>query len=86
MCFSGGKDSYLALRALQREGEYRVEKRVGRRFDVDFLADLPASADPCGENGEFHTFVGAGPIFSRPVPVTPGEVVERDGFVFCDLE
>lgn len=58
---------------------------VGRPFDKAFLADLPATADPCGENGEFHTFVGAGPIFSRPVPVTRGEVVERDGFAFCDL-
>ena len=58
---------------------------VGRAFDAGFLADLPAGADPCGENGEFHTFVSDGPIFPRPVPVTLGEVVERDGFVFCDL-
>ena len=58
---------------------------AGRAFDKDFLADLPASTDPCGENGEFHTFVSAGPIYSRPVPVARGEVVERDGFVFCDL-
>ena len=58
---------------------------VGRPFDADFLADLPESADPCGENGEFHTFVSAGPIFPRPIPVTRGEVVERDGFAFCDL-
>ena len=59
---------------------------AGRTFDADFLADLPAGADPCGENGEFHTFVGAGPIYPRPVPVARGEVVERDGFAFCDLE
>ena len=58
---------------------------VGRDFDEAFLADLPPGADPCGENGEFHTFVSAGPIFSRPVPVARGEIVERDGFVFCDL-
>ena len=58
---------------------------AGRAFDADFLADLPASADPCGENGEFHTFVSDGPIHSRPVPVTPGELVERDGFAFRDL-
>ena len=58
---------------------------VGRAFDMSFLADLPAEADPCGENGEFHTFVTAGPIFSRPVPVARSEIVERDGFVFCDL-
>ena len=59
---------------------------TGRPFDADFLADLPGSADPCGENGEFHTFVNAGPILSRSIPVTRGEVVERDGFAFCDLE
>jgi uncharacterized protein (TIGR00290 family) len=57
----------------------------GRAFDADLLRDLPESADPCGENGEFHTFVTAGPIFSAPVPVEHGETVERDGFVFHDL-
>jgi uncharacterized protein (TIGR00290 family) len=58
---------------------------VGREFDQRLLADLPAGIDPCGENGEFHTFVSAGPMFARPIPVTPGEFVERDGFVFADL-
>ena len=58
---------------------------AGRPFDAAFLADLPESADPCGENGEFHTFVSAGRVFARPVPVARGEVVERDGFAFCDL-
>ncbi|WP_419167976.1 ATP-binding protein [Candidatus Palauibacter sp.] len=58
---------------------------AGRAFDAGFVADLPEGVDPCGENGEFHTFVWAGPILPRPVPVTRGEVVERDGFVFCDL-
>ena len=59
---------------------------AGRRFDHAFLADLPHSADPCGENGEFHTFVAAGPGFSRPVQYTPGERVLRDGrFMYCDL-
>lgn len=58
---------------------------AGRAFDARFLADLPEGVDPCGENGEFHTFVWAGPILSRPIPVRRGEVVERDGFVFCDL-
>lgn len=57
----------------------------GRRYDAALLADLPAGADPCGENGEFHSFVSDGPIFSAPIPVRTGEVVERDGFVFCDL-
>lgn len=58
---------------------------AGRTFDQAFLADLPAGIDPCGENGEFHTFVSAGPMFSAAVPVRAGEVVERDGFVFADL-
>jgi uncharacterized protein (TIGR00290 family) len=58
---------------------------VGRRFDEALLADLPAGVDPCGENGEFHTFVHAGPIFDTPIPVEPGEVVSRDGFAFQDL-
>jgi uncharacterized protein (TIGR00290 family) len=59
---------------------------VGREFDHDFLRDLPADIDPCGENGEFHTFVWDGPVFSRPVEVLPGEIVERDGFVFADFK
>jgi len=46
---------------------------------------LPAGVDPCAENGEFHTFCSAGPMFRRPVPITVGEPVSRDGFVFCDL-
>jgi uncharacterized protein (TIGR00290 family) len=58
---------------------------AGRRFDDRLLDDLPAGVDPCGENGEFHTFVTAGPVFASPIPAEPGEVVERDGFVFCDL-
>jgi uncharacterized protein (TIGR00290 family) len=58
---------------------------VGRRFDEGLLADLPAGVDPCGENGEFHTFVHAGPVFDAPIPVEPGEVVTRDGFAFQDL-
>ncbi len=58
---------------------------AGRDYDAGLLADLPPTADPCGENGEFHTFVHDGPIFRRSVPVTRGDVVERDGFVFCDL-
>ena len=47
--------------------------------------DLPAGVDPCGENGEFHTFAWDGPMFRHPVPVRSGEVVTRDGFVFADL-
>lgn len=58
---------------------------VGRDFDEPFLHDLPPSVDPCGENGEFHTFVYDAPVFSRALAVRAGEVVERDGFVFADL-
>jgi uncharacterized protein (TIGR00290 family) len=58
---------------------------AGRPFDRALLADLPAAVDPCGENGEFHTFAWDGPMFRRPVPVQTGEVVTRGGFVFCDL-
>jgi uncharacterized protein (TIGR00290 family) len=57
----------------------------GRAYDADLLRDLPDGVDPCGENGEFHTFVSSGPIFSAPVPIEHGETVERDGFVFHDL-
>jgi len=58
---------------------------AGRELDESFFCDLPPHADPCGENGEFHTFVFDGPIFHSPIPVRTGEVVNRDGFVFCDL-
>jgi uncharacterized protein (TIGR00290 family) len=58
---------------------------AGRELDASFFADLPAGVDPCGENGEFHTFVFDGPIFSRPVEFTLGEVVQRDSFIFRDL-
>jgi uncharacterized protein (TIGR00290 family) len=58
---------------------------AGRRFDRALLGELPRSVDPCGENGEFHTCVTDGPEFSGPIPVHPGPVVERDGFVFADL-
>ena len=58
---------------------------AGRRYDAPLLSDLPASADPCGERGEFHTFCCAGPMFSRPIPVATGQIVERDGFVFADV-
>jgi uncharacterized protein (TIGR00290 family) len=58
---------------------------VLREFDSALLDELPQSVDPCGERGEFHTFAYDGPMFRRPIPVTNGEVVERDGFVFADL-
>ncbi len=58
---------------------------AGHAFDRAFLAALPAGIDPCGENGEFHTCVHAGPMFSHPLAVKVGATVERDGFVFTDL-
>jgi uncharacterized protein (TIGR00290 family) len=78
---AGGLSAYLTCidpRKLRREF-------AGRRFDAGLLAALPSSVDPCGENGEFHTFACAGPMFRGPIPVAVGEIVERDYFVFADL-
>jgi uncharacterized protein (TIGR00290 family) len=58
---------------------------AGRELDQAFFRDLPPHADPCGENGEFHTFVFDGPIFHAPIPFRTGEIIQRDSFVFCDL-
>jgi len=58
---------------------------AGRTYDTTLLADLPETADPCGENGEFHTVVTAGPMFAHDIAVTTGDVVDRDGFVFADV-
>jgi len=60
-------------------------KFAGRDFDTALLDELPASCDPCGERGEFHSFAYAGPMFSAPIPIASGEIVERDGFVFADV-
>lgn len=62
-----------------------AEQFVGRTFDSRFLDDLPPGVDPCGEQGEFHTFCVAGPMFAREIPVRRGEVVTREGFTFADL-
>jgi uncharacterized protein (TIGR00290 family) len=59
---------------------------AGRTYDAVLLAELPATVDPCGERGEFHTFCFAGPMFKQPIPIVIGEIVDRDGFVFADLE
>ena len=76
-----GLEAYLATVDLKKlPAEF-----AGRRFDRQLLADLPDGVDPCGENGEFHTCVVAGPIFSRRLAVTPGERVQRDGYGYCDL-
>lgn len=62
-----------------------ARRYVGREFDATLLAELPESIDPCGERGEFHTFVSAGPVFSRSIEVRRGDVVERDGFLYADF-
>jgi uncharacterized protein (TIGR00290 family) len=58
---------------------------AGRDYDLELLRALPSGIDPCGENGEFHTFVYDAPVFSSPIQVQAGVVIERDGFVFADL-
>ena len=58
---------------------------AGRDYDSRLLEALPPGIDPCGENGEFHTFVYAGPMFRHDLSVEVGEIVSRDGFVFADL-
>ena len=64
----------------------QIDRRfAGREFDATLLDELPASVDPCGERGEFHTFAYKGPMFSHAIPIEAGITVERDGFVFTDL-
>lgn len=58
---------------------------AGRDFDHAFLAELPAGVDPCGENGEFHSLAYDGPMFQKPLAVSVGEIIEKDGFIFADL-
>jgi uncharacterized protein (TIGR00290 family) len=58
---------------------------AGRTFDADLVASLPKDVDPCGENGEFHSFAFQGPMFREPIAIRVGEVVDRDGFVFADV-
>jgi uncharacterized protein (TIGR00290 family) len=67
------------------DGRVLDRRFAGRELDAAFFDDLPAGVDPCGENGEFHTFVFDGPLFQCPLRIRTGEVVERDPFVFCDL-
>src|SRR5579862_1808158 len=78
---AGGLGAYLTC-----VDPRQLERRfAGRYYDASLLDELPAAVDPCGEKGEFHSFAFAGPMFSAPLAVSPGEVVERDGFVFADL-
>jgi diphthamide synthase (EF-2-diphthine--ammonia ligase) len=58
---------------------------AGRIYDTGLLRDLPDGVDPCGENGEFHTFAYAGPMFRQSIPVSVGKIIERDGFVYADV-
>lgn len=78
---AGGVEAYLATVDLKK----LPASFAGRRFDLQLLADLPAGVDPCGENGEFHTFVAAGPMMQGRVAVRVGATVERDGYAYADL-
>ncbi|MDO8875537.1 MAG: ATP-binding protein [Pseudolabrys sp.] len=78
---AGGVEAWLATVDLKK----LPASFAGRRFDLELLADLPEGVDPCGENGEFHTFVAAGPMMQGRVAVSVGERVERDGFAYADL-
>jgi len=77
----GGLETYLATVDLK----VLPAHFAGRRFDRALLADLPAGVDPCGENGEFHSCVCAGPMFDRRIPIAVGERVERNGFAYADF-
>jgi uncharacterized protein (TIGR00290 family) len=78
---ASGLEAYIATVDLKKlPAEF-----AGRKFDAQLLADLPDGVDPCGENGEFHSCVVAGPIFARRLAVRLGERVERDGYAYCDL-
>lgn len=90
-----GRDTHSLAREMVRSGLRATVTCVdpaqldasfaGRTFDDRFLHELPGGVDPCGERGEFHTLVHGGPMFERSIPVRPGKVVERDGFVFSDV-
>ena len=78
---AGGLEAHLVCVDLKQI----AKSFAGRKLDGALLADLPAGADPCGEKGEFHTFVSAGPMLNRNVPIAVGDTVERDGFAYTDL-
>jgi uncharacterized protein (TIGR00290 family) len=78
---AAGMQAHLATVDLKR----LPQSFAGRRFDSALLSDLPADVDPCGENGEFHSFVATGPMFTHAIPVVTGETVVRDGFAYADL-
>jgi uncharacterized protein (TIGR00290 family) len=78
---AGGLETYLSTVDLKK----LPKSFAGRKFDAALLDDFPDGIDPCGENGEFHSCVVAGPMFSRKIAVRVGDTVERDGFAFADL-
>src|ERR1700733_8549851 len=78
---ASGLEAYLATVDMKK----LPANFAGRKFDDKLLADLPDGVDPCGENGEFHTCVVAGPMFSHALAVAAGERIERDGYAYCDL-
>ena len=83
----GHKIADAGMRALITciDGKKLGKEFAGRVYDRDFIADLPPEIDPCGENGEFHSFVYQAPFFKRALDVVVGEIVERDGFIFADV-
>ena len=78
---AGGLETYLATVDLKK----LPASFAGRKFDAGLLADFPPGIDPCGENGEFHSCVVAGPMLARKIPIRVGDTVERDGFAYADL-
>ena len=78
-------DGGLSARITCLDPRFMPRELAGRAFDHALLDELPAGVDPCGERGEFHTCVTAGPMFSGRINVAAGEIVERDGFVFADF-
>jgi uncharacterized protein (TIGR00290 family) len=78
-------DDGFRARAVSIDPSKLPRSFAGRELDAAFFRDLPKDVDPCGENGEFHTFVFDGPIFRSAIPVRVGQIVERDSFVFCDV-
>lgn len=91
-----GRDTHEAARSMIARGIHAVlttvdprqcpREFIGRSFDAALLAELPPTVDPCGERGEFHTFVHGSPRFQASLPIVLGPVVERDGFLFVDVQ
>jgi uncharacterized protein (TIGR00290 family) len=78
-------DAGLRARIICADPSKLASDFIGRDLDYHVLSRLPAAVDPCGENGEFHTFAHAGPMFFQPIPIKDGETVTRDGFLYADV-